>query len=63
MPKCKYKRNVLKYHVSNYLQEAENDESHFQYFENREKLNSELKSLSLHRYKFLIKNLMPMRED
>lgn len=37
MPKCKYKRNVLKYHVSNYLQEAEKDESHFQFFENTEK--------------------------
>lgn len=37
MPKCKYKRNVLKYNVSNYLQEAEKDETYFQFLENTEK--------------------------
>lgn len=35
----------------------------FSFLETQRKINAELKSLSLHEYKLLIKNLIPVREE
>lgn len=48
MPKYKYKRNVLKHVVSNYLQEAEKDETCFQSLENTEK--NQMQTLRVYLY-------------
>lgn len=48
MPKCKYKRNGLKYTVSNHLQEVEEDETRFQFLGNTEK--NQMQGLRVHLY-------------